>query len=99
MRDCPNCGEPSISPMKLACQGFIPGVVAACRKCHAIVDFENNDGVFSAVIAEWILAVMLLASFIYFDVLWVGLILFAIWRLLRLYFRVKGPLIDVYPNS
>jgi len=99
MRDCPNCGEPCISSAKLAVQGFIPGVVAACTNCHAMVEFKNDDGVLSAVVAEWTLAVLLFASFLYFGVLWVGLVMFVTWRLLRLYFRVKGPLIDVYPNS
>ena len=99
MRDCPNCGEPCISTAKLFFQGFVPGVVAACTKCHAMVDFKNDDGLFSIILAEWILGALLLVSFIYFGMLWAGVAVFIAWRLLRLYFRVKGPLINVHPNS
>ena len=99
MRDCPNCGEPCISNTKLVLQVFVPGTVAACTKCYALIDFKKDDGLVSEIIAEWIFAALLLISFIYFGMLWAALAIFIVWRVLSLYLRVKGPLINVHPNS
>ena len=99
MRSCPECGEQTISTLKLALQNYIPGVVAACRKCHAMVDFKSRDGVFSMILAEWIILGLLILSLMYFGMLWIGIAIFIIWRLIRIYFRVKGPLVNVHHNS
>jgi len=98
MRDCPNCGEHCISSVKLALQGIVPGVVASCSKCNAMVDFKN-DSALSIILSEWVLGALMLLSFIYFGILWIGLALFIVWRIVRMYFKVKGPIIDVHPNS
>ena len=99
MRKCPNCDSSTISILKLAFQRFVPGIVASCDNCYAIVDIKNNDSLFSAVIAEWILTVFLLASFVYFEVLWSGIVFFIAWRLIRFYFKLKGSLVNVQQNS
>lgn len=99
MRNCPACRERTVSNLKLALQDYIPGVVAACAKCHAMVDFKNHDGLFSVVLTKWILLGLLLISLVYFGMLWVGVAVFVFWRLLRLYSRLNGPLINVHPTS
>ncbi len=95
MKDCPECGAHSVSYIKLALQDIVPGIVAECSNCHSMVDFKYNDIDYLLLVGEWILAFFLIFSLIVWGSLWMGVVMFVVWRLIRLFFKLKGPIISL----
>jgi len=102
MRNCPKCGEETISNKELFFSSIgIPGVVAHCRKCYAMVSAQDTKrGFFGEIFylffdlyfVYFVILSLAIWSLVNFSTIWVGIIIFSAWRLLRTYLSIIGPL-------
>ena len=94
MRVCPNCGENSVSEVKLVLQQLgIPGCICTCNACDEWVSYQESDSFFVGfLLPELLLVICLVLSAIIFFNVWIGVVVFIFLRLGRFYFITRGKL-------
>jgi len=94
MRDCPSCGEKAVSETKLVLQRLgVPGCICTCDACDEWVSYKETDSFFIGfLLPDLIFVICIVLSAIVFFNAWVGLGVFVLLRLARLYFTTKGKL-------
>lgn len=97
MRTCPNCNSQSIPAWRLVFQALgIPGVVAECKECSAVVFLKgvNNPLAFFILeIAFYVLLFFLIVwSINWLGVMWPAFVIAVLLFLARLWLKSKESL-------
>ena len=97
MKACPSCKAKNISEFKLLLNAITGLGTLYCNECHSMIDFQRRkqSGIrefFNWFLPELILALFLIASFIYSGNLWLGLVAFVLTRFAKAYYIYLGPL-------
>jgi len=96
-RQCPTCGEHSLSRRLLFAYAVFLYPPVTCASCGSDINFKRGEegglkGFVSMILSEWVLMACVIIGLLWFQSIWVGAGIFVMTRLVKVWLVYRGPL-------